>query len=91
MNNAFVFFQPRLLSMKALPVHSPTLKMYFALSKLMTTVGSVSAVVVESTDADQIMSLLAYRRERYEPKVAEGVRMGQVLAHNSLAATLNEC
>ncbi len=56
----------------------------------MTTVGSVSAVVVESTDADQIISLLAYRREMYDPRVAEEVRMGQILAHDSLAASLNE-
>ena len=89
-NTAFVFLHPRLLSMKALPVDSPTLKIYFESPKFKTTVGSVSEVVVESTEAEQIISVLPCLREMYEPRFFSGFILIQFLAHDSLAASLNE-
>ena len=54
-NNAFVLFQLCLLWRNALLVFSPTLKIYFALSKVRMTVGSVSDEMGVKTEADQFI------------------------------------
>jgi hypothetical protein len=54
-NTPLVFFQFLLLWRNARVVFSPTLKMYFAESKVMRTVGSVSEDTELRTDAFQDM------------------------------------
>ena len=56
--------------MKTLPVFSPALKIYFPLSNVMTTVGSVSEVSLLTTDADQSIPL-EYRRTNDDLKSLE--------------------
>lgn len=65
-NKALTLLQLDLLCIHARPVFSPALKMYFALSKVMTIVGSVSEDKAEITLVDHfataIMSSVAKGR-----------------------------
>jgi hypothetical protein len=63
-NTPLVFFQFLLLWRNARVVFSPTLKMYFAESKVMTTVGSVSEDTELRTDALQDMGADEDDREK---------------------------
>jgi hypothetical protein len=62
-NTPLVFFQFLLLWRNARVVFSPTLKMYLAESKVMTTVGSVSEDTELRTDAFQDMGADEDREE----------------------------
>jgi len=57
-NKAFILFQCALLWIHARPVFSPALKMYFALSKVMMMVGSVSDDKAEMTLVDHFATAI---------------------------------
>jgi hypothetical protein len=74
-NTPLVFFQFPLLWRNARVVFSPTLKMYLAESKVITTVGSVSEDTVLRTEALQDMGANDRPKDRAEEEKRERDRM----------------
>ena len=90
-NIPLVLRQLRLLCRKDRPVFSPALKMYFAESKLTTTVGSVSEETVLRTVADQFGIARAARAEDEKHLLRDTILQSELSHKRNNAASVENC